>query len=177
MHPWHTLSTGQVLEQLRADPVSGLAVNEAAQRLQHYGPNQLKQPPQPSWALRFLNQVKDPMVLVLLAAAALSLLSSRGRDWLDAVIILVIVVVNGIISISQEDRAQQALEELRKMTSPHATALRGGAPVRVEAAELVPGDVILLAGKGHETEQEIGTQRVHLDEREEIASFFQQNTL
>ena len=78
MHPWHTLSTGQVLEQLRADPVSGLAVNEAAQRLQHYGPNQLKQPPQPSWALRFLNQVKDPMVLVLLAAAALSLLSSRG---------------------------------------------------------------------------------------------------
>ena len=55
MHPWHTLSTGQVLEQLRADPVSGLAVNEAAQRLQHYGPNQLKQPPQPSWALRFLN--------------------------------------------------------------------------------------------------------------------------
>lgn len=45
MHPWHTLSTGQVLEQLRADPVSGLAVNEAAQRLQHYGPNQLKQPP------------------------------------------------------------------------------------------------------------------------------------
>ena len=87
MHPWHTLSTGQVLEQLRADPVSGLAVNEAAQRLQHYGPNQLKQPPQPSWALRFLNQVKDPMVLVLLAAAALSLLSSRGRDWLDAVII------------------------------------------------------------------------------------------
>ena len=48
MHPWHTLSTGQVLEQLRADPVSGLAVNEAAQRLQHYGPNQLKQPPQPN---------------------------------------------------------------------------------------------------------------------------------
>ena len=89
----------------------------------------------------------------------------------------VIVVVNNIISISQEDHAHRALEELRKMTSPHATALRGGAPVRVEAAELVPGDVILLAGKGHETEQEIGTQRVHLDEREEIASFFQQNTL
>ena len=106
MHPWHTLSTGQVLEQLRADPVSGLAVNEAAQRLQHYGPNQLKQPPQPSWALRFLNQVKDPMVLVLLAAAALSLLSSRGRDWLDAVIILVIVLVNAGISLSQESSAQ-----------------------------------------------------------------------
>ena len=114
---------------------------------------------------------------MLLGAAGLSLAASRGEDWLDAAIILVIVVVNNIISISQEDHAHRALEELRKMTSPHATALRGGAPVRVEAAELVPGDVILLAGKGHETEQEIGTQRVHLDEREEIASFFQQNTL
>ena len=72
MHPWHTLSTGQVLEQLRADPVAGLSPADAAQRLQHYGPNQLKEPPQPSWALRFLNQVKDPMVLVLTRSSSWS---------------------------------------------------------------------------------------------------------
>ena len=67
------------------------------------------------------------MILVLLGAAGLSLAASRGEDWLDAAIILVIVVVNNIISISQEDHAHRALEELRKMTSPQATALRGGA--------------------------------------------------
>ena len=144
MHPWHTLSTGQVLEQLRADPVSGLAVNEAAQRLQHYGPNQLKQPPQPSWALRFLNQVKDPMVLVLLAAAALSLLSSRGRDWLDAVIILVIVLVNAGISLSQESSAQRALDALRQMSAPQARVIRDRQLRRIDAARLVPGDLIQL---------------------------------
>ena len=68
--------------------------------------------------LRFLGQMKDPMILVLLAAAALSLWASGGEDWLDAAIILVIVVVNACISISQEDSAEKALEALRKMSAP-----------------------------------------------------------
>ena len=144
MRSWHTLSSGQVLEQLRADPVAGLTHEEAAQRLQQQGLNQLNQPPQPSLVLRFLHQVKDPMVLVLLAAALLSFLSSRGQDWLDAVIILVIVLVNAGISLSQESSAQRALEALRQMSAPQARVTRNHQLCRMDAALLVPGDLIQL---------------------------------
>ncbi len=84
------------------------------------------------------------MILVLLSAAALSLWASGGEDWIDAVIILVIVVVNALISISQEDNAQKALEALRKMSAPMAKAVRDGRNVRVESARLVPGALIRL---------------------------------
>ena len=93
---------------------------------------------------RVLGQLKDPMILVLLGAAALSLAASGGEDWLDGAIILIIVLVNGVISITQEDHAQQALEELRRMSSPQAHVLREGRAKKISAAALVPGDVILL---------------------------------
>ena len=143
MGDWHSRSVSQVMEEVGGRP-GGLTGREAAQRLEKYGPNQLAQPQPPGLLLRILGQLKDPMILVLLAAATLSLLASGGEDWLDGVIILVIVVVNGVISITQEDHAQQALEELRRMSSPQATALREGAPRKISATALVPGDVILL---------------------------------
>ena len=143
MDSWHSRPQADLFQELDARP-GGLTRRQAEERLARYGPNQLEPPRRPGLLSRVMAQMKDPMILVLLGAAGLSLAASRGEDWLDAAIILVIVVVNNIISISQEDHAHRALEELRKMTSPHATALRGGAPVRVEAAELVPGDVILL---------------------------------
>ena len=143
MDSWHSRPQADLFQELDARP-GGLTRRLAEERLARYGPNQLEPPRRPGLLSRVMAQMKDPMILVLLGAAGLSLAASRGEDWLDAAIILVIVVVNNIISISQEDHAHRALEELRKMTSPHATALRGGAPVRVEAAELVPGDVILL---------------------------------
>ena len=138
MGDWHSRSAAQVMNEVNSRS-QGLTEREAAQRLGTYGPNQLAQPQPPSLLIRILGQLKDPMILVLLAAAGLSLAASGGEDWLDGVIILVIVVVNGIISITQEDHAQQALEELRRMSSPQASVLREGVP-----AALVPGDVILL---------------------------------
>ena len=143
MGDWHSRSVSQVMEEVDGRP-GGLTQREAARRLEKYGPNQLAQPQPPGLLLRVLGRLKDPMILVLLGAAALSLLASGGEDWLDGVIILVIVVVNGVISITQEDHAQQALEELRRMSSPMARVLRDGAPQRIPAAALVPGDVILL---------------------------------
>ena len=143
MDGWHSGSISQVMEEVGGRP-QGLSQREAAQRLEKYGPNQLARPEPPSLLIRILAQLKDPMILVLLAAAGLSLAASGGEDWLDGTIILVIVVVNSIISITQEDHAQQALEELRRMSSPTALALRDGVPLRVSAAALVPGDVILL---------------------------------
>ena len=143
MERWHTGDVRWVMKELDSRP-EGLSVPQAQNRLERWGRNELTRPPKRSLLARVLEQMKDPMILVLLAAAVLSVLASRGRDWLDAGIILLIVVVNGVISISQEDSAQRALEELQKMTTPGATVLRGGKSVRVDAAELVPGDVILL---------------------------------
>ena len=84
------------------------------------------------------------MILVLLAAAGLSLWATGGEDWLDAAIILVIVAVNACISISQEDNAEKALEALRQMSAPLAKVLRDGKEIRLETAALVPGDIIRL---------------------------------
>ena len=114
MKSWHSQPTAQLFLELESRP-EGLTERQAAERLRRFGANELEPPKQAGLARRILEQLKDPMILVLLGAAGLSLAASGGREWLDAVIILVIVVVNGIISISQEDRAQQALEELRKL--------------------------------------------------------------
>ena len=144
MGVWHTYSTRQTLSELETDKSRGLSGAEAERRLARWGPNRLEEGRRQGLLLRFLGQMKDPMILVLLAAAALSLWASGGEDWLDAAIILVIVVVNNIISISQEDSAEKALEALRKMSAPLAKVVRDGALQRLETDRLVPGDIILL---------------------------------
>jgi len=143
MKEWHSIPIKALWNELDSGP-EGLTRREAAARLERWGDNELKPPPGPSMPARILGQLKDPMILVLLAAAALSLIAGGGEDWLDSAIILVIVVVNGVISITQEDHAQQALEELRRMSSPVAKVLREGEEQTVPSAQLVPGDVILL---------------------------------
>ncbi|MDD6160497.1 MAG: calcium-translocating P-type ATPase, PMCA-type [Oscillospiraceae bacterium] len=134
----------EVLSRLDTDRARGLSSGEAERRLEQYGPNRLQEAKGDSLPLRFFRQLKDPMIIVLLAAAAVSLLSSGGRDWVEALIILVIVLVNAAISISQENSAARALEALRKMSAPQARVLRDGGHTRVDAALLVPGDIILL---------------------------------
>jgi len=143
MTQWHACSTKQALEELRSG-AGGLTGAEAARRLVAHGPNKLAHKKDKSFPARLLGQLKDPMILVLLVAAALSLWASGGEDWLDAAIILGIVAVNAIISLSQEDSARKALEALSQMSAPAAHALRDGTLVRVEAEKLVPGDVIRL---------------------------------
>lgn len=144
MGAWHNMGTEQVLNQLGTSRGGGLTGHQAAERLREHGRNELTGRKQRPLLLRFLEQLKDPMILVLLAAAALSLTASRGEDWLDAVIIMVIVLANAVISISQEDSAEKALEALRSMSAPLAKVVREGQPQRVEAALLVPGDLIHL---------------------------------
>ncbi len=143
MSQWHSKPIDRVLDELETSH-QGLSNAQAEELLRRHGSNRLEQPEQDSLLLRLAEQLKDPMILVLLGAAILSLLASRGADWLDAVIILLIVVVNSIISIVQEDNAHRALEELKKMASPRARVLRDGQIVSVDAELVVPGDVILL---------------------------------
>ncbi len=143
MSQWYAKTARQTLDELGSGR-SGLSPRLAQERLEKYGPNKLAgAPKKPLWA-RFLDQLRDPMIIVLLAAAVLSLLSSGGEDWVEAVIILVIVVVNACISISQEDSAEKALEALQKMSAPLAKVVRGGEQIRLETDALVPGDIIVL---------------------------------
>ncbi|MDD5938027.1 MAG: cation-translocating P-type ATPase [Clostridiales bacterium] len=144
MSVWHSKSREETISALETDRRRGLSSQEAARRLERYGPNELKGRPRENMALRLFRQLRDPMILVLLAAAGLSLLSSGGEDWLDAVIILLIVAVNAVISISQENSAQKALEALRRMSAPLARVVRDGREQRLPAAQLVPGDLIRL---------------------------------
>ena len=141
---WFTKSPDEVLSELETDQTRGLTGQQARERLETHGPNALEGAKKESLVKRFLGQMKDPMILVLLAAAVLSLISTGGEDWVEAVIILVIVVVNACISISQEDSAEKALEALQKMSAPLAKVFRDGEMTRLETAQLVPGDIIVL---------------------------------
>lgn len=144
MEPWHSKNLPETLTFLETDPRRGLTGLEAERRIQKYGPNRLAEAPPRSLLLRLFDQLRDPMILVLLAAAGLSLVSSGGEDWLDSVIILLIVVVNAAISISQENNAQKALTALRELSAPLARAVRDGKEARIPSVELVPGDLIRL---------------------------------
>ena len=143
MELWHHFHMEDVLEKTGGSP-AGLTQKEAERRLVVQGKNVLRGEGSPPLLLRLLGQLRDPMVLVLLAAAALSLVVSRGQDWLEPAIILGIVVVNAALSVSQEDSARRSLEALGRMTAPEAVVIRDGRPVRCPAEEIVVGDVLVL---------------------------------
>ena len=141
----HLHSAHLVAERLEVDPRSGLAPPEAAQRRAVHGENRLPDPPPRGLLRRVLDQFRDFMVLVLLAAAVLS---GFVGDAADTAAIVVIVLLNAAIGLTQEWRAERALEALQRLATPQATVRRGGLPQCIETAELVPGDVVLLEA-GH----------------------------
>ena len=144
MRAWYAMETREVLKELRTSGTEGLSAGEARRRLERNGRNELKAREGPGLLRRLLGQLRDPMVLVLLGAAGLSLWAGGGEDWVEAVIILGIVLLNAVISLTQEDNAQKALEALRDLSAPMANVIREGRPCWVEAGQLVPGDLICL---------------------------------
>lgn len=144
MSTWYTKEVSEVLEEFEVSPERGLSEQAAATRTERYGKNQLESARRESLVKRLFAQFKDPMILVLLAAAVLSVVASGGEDVLDAGIILLIVIVNAVISISQEDNAQKALKALEQLSAPQARVLREGHLHKIDASELVPGDIIHL---------------------------------
>ena len=144
MRAWYAMSAGTALKELGSSGTRGLSAGEARRRLERVGRNELRARERPGLLRRLAGQLRDPMVLVLLGAAGLSLWAGGGEDWIEAVIILGIVLLNAVIALSQEDSAQRALEALRDLSAPMAAAVRDGRLCRVEAAELVPGDLIRL---------------------------------
>lgn len=138
--PWHTLPTETVYNILASDPL-GLSSTEAAHRLQQFGPNELQAAdPVSPWTV-FLGQFKNLLIIILLAGTVLSAILGHTTE---AVAIGIIVILATLLGFYQEYRAERAIEALRAMASPTATALRDGREVEIQANELVPGDVILL---------------------------------
>ena len=142
---YHERTAAEVFAALKSGP-GGLTAREAAARLAAAGANELRQPPGESLFQRFLQQMADPMILVLLAAAALSALTAAcaGESFADVFIILAVVLINALLGVFQESKAEKAIEALQKMAAPHSQALRGGRQVTVASRELVPGDLVLL---------------------------------
>ncbi len=138
---WHALSAEDALRRLETHPADGLTNEQAAARLQQYGHNELKEKPRPTFLQLVIAQLNNFIIILLLVAVVISALLG---DWVEAIVILAIVVLNTILGVVQESRAEQALEALKKMSAPEAHVLRSGMRKSVPAAELVPGDIVLL---------------------------------
>ena len=142
----YTQSTQQVLEDLQTT-VAGLSSPQAQARLEKYGPNKLKEGEKPTLLQRFLAQLKDPMLIILLIAAGVSALTGMlagESEWAEVIIILAVVLLNAILGVFQESKAEAAIEALQTMTAATCKVLRDGKMVILHSDELVPGDVVIL---------------------------------
>ena len=154
------LDATDVARALDVNPATGLSAAEAARRLERFGPNELAGPPPvPKWK-KFLAQFKDPLVYLLLAATVISVIAwivermnaapgATGGEALpfDAIVIVLILIINAVLGYIQEAKAEQAVEALASMTAPQTNVLRDGAISHINTTDVVPGDIIVL-GEG-----------------------------
>ncbi len=138
---WHSLNQDEVLQNLNTTLQEGLSSEEAARRLEKYGPNQLTEKPRPTFLQLVIGQLNNFIVILLIVAAVVSAIMG---EWVESGAILAIVVLNAILGVVQENRAEQALAALKKLAAPDAQVLRDGHRVSVPASLLVPGDVVFL---------------------------------
>ncbi len=138
--PWHSLGAAEALSLLESGH-DGLTADEAARRLARYGHNRLPPPQQRGPLLRLLAQLNNLLIQVLIGAAVIT--AAIGH-WIDAAVIMAVVIVNTIIGFVQEGRAEQALDAIRHMLAPNASVTRDGHRHTLPAEELVPGDLVLL---------------------------------
>ena len=138
---WHSQSVQKVIEALDTHPDRGLSAAEAQARLAQYGPNQLQERPHPSFWHMLLGQFSNFLVLILIAASLVSLFLG---EYLDAGAIMAIVILNAVLGLVQESKAEEALAALQKLAAPDAHVVRDGHLITVPAQELVPGDVVTL---------------------------------
>ena len=142
----YTQSSEEVLQSLGVT-AEGLSTQEAQARQEKYGPNKLKEAPKPTLIQRFLAQLKDPMLIILMVAAAVSALTgmlSGENEWAEVIIIIAVVLLNAILGVIQESKAEAAIEALQTMTAATCKVMRDGKQVVLHSDELVPSDVVVL---------------------------------
>ncbi|NLS84505.1 MAG: cation-translocating P-type ATPase [Ruminococcaceae bacterium] len=135
----------EVLNELKTTP-QGLKESEVTERRAKHGANKLDEAEKPSLIARFFAQMKDPMTIILIVAAAISAATSlySGESFTDVIIIMFVVIVNAVLGVYQESKAEQAIEALQKMAAATSKVLRDGVQTSVKSEELVPGDIVLL---------------------------------
>ncbi|MBN1473257.1 MAG: cation-translocating P-type ATPase [Syntrophaceae bacterium] len=138
---WHQKAVDDVFKEIGSAAVTGLSSKEASRRFYKHGPNKLVEKKKKSAFMMFLDQFRDFMIIILIAAAVVS---GIVGELSDTIAIIVIVVINAAIGFVQEFRAEKAMEALKKMAAAFAVVLRDGAPSNIPAEEIVPGDVVLL---------------------------------
>jgi len=139
--PWHSRAVQEVAKALETDPEAGLTPAEAQARLARYGPNELAERPRPGFWQLLLAQFNNFLIMILIVSAVVSLLLG---EVVEAGAIMAIVVLNAVLGVIQESKAEESLAALKKMAAPDAHVLRGGHRVIIAAGELVPGDVVFL---------------------------------
>ncbi len=137
---WHTMSIESVETALKTGRL-GITPEEAKRRLEEFGPNILREKKGPSALTIFASQFKNYLILVLVAAAIIALFLG---DFTDALVIIVVIILNALLGFFQEYRAEKSIEALKKLTAPHAIVIRGGHQEEILASELVPGDLVLI---------------------------------
>lgn len=138
---WFTKSREEVLKEFAVDPAAGLSSEEAQYRLAKYGENKLKGKPKKGLAALFFAQLQDMLIYVLLGATVITVLIG---EYVDAIIILSVVVLNAVIGVVQEFKAEKAIEALQKMTTPKAVVRRDGEVKEINSEEVVPGDIVII---------------------------------
>ncbi len=138
----------ELLKELSVDPKKGLDSQEVSIRLSRYGQNKLKEKKKKTTLQRFFDQFKDAMILILIAAAIVSFVvvcvEQNWGELFEPALILLIVILNAIMGVYQEGKAEKALDALKNMSAPHARVIRDGKESIIDASQLVPGDIIKL---------------------------------
>ncbi len=146
MSNWFNKTVEEVAKELATDIENGLVQEQVNEKLEKFGPNELKQEKKKSLFVKFLEQFKDFMIIILIIAAIVSgaISIAQGEAITDSIIILVVVIANAIIGVAQEARAEKSLEALQKLSGHEAKVLRNGNVLVVPASDLVPGDIVVL---------------------------------
>ena len=138
----------QLISELGTDAQAGLTSAQVSEKLQHHGENKLKEKPKKTSVQRFIDQFKDAMILILIAAAAVSFaiacIEGNPKEFFEPALILAIVIINAIMGVMQESKAEKALDALKSLSAPHARVIREGKEQLIDAKLLVPGDIIKL---------------------------------
>ena len=146
MSNWYNKTIAEVSQELGTDIENGLSQNQINEKLAKYGLNELKQQKKKSLFVKFLEQFKDFMIIILIIAAIVSgaISIAQGEAITDSIIILIVVIANAIIGVAQEAKAEASLEALQKLSGHEAKVIRNGGVLVVPASDLVPGDIVVL---------------------------------
>lgn len=147
---WQSLSLGEIKQKLKSNYQFGLTNEEAEKRLLEFGKNTIQNKKKDNLFIKFVQQFNDFMIIILIVASIVSAVITKvegGNDYLDSIIIIAIVILNAIMGIIQEAKAEKSLEALQQMTTPKINVRREGRVKLINSSEIVPGDIVLLEAR------------------------------